>query len=99
MPNKKVVYTIGTREYYDPDLATGRLVKLGRTARYPGGSVWKTPQEAARHCKPEQSVYEVLADYDTDTEPSMFGNDWHDLLFNSPVLRRIDDIEGEANEF
>lgn len=90
--NRKTIFTIGTREWYDPGLATGRLQKKGRNESYPGGSVWKTPQEAARHCKPEQSVYEVLADWDTDTEPSRSGMDWHDLLVTSPILRRVDEV-------
>jgi hypothetical protein len=91
-----VIYTVGHTELYerrltDPDPAT----KLGRQTLdgepYNGGSVWRTREEAQAwlDANPDRpwSVYGVEADWDTDTEPSLVGEPWHDLLHDSRLVR------------
>lgn len=43
----RIAYTVGLASSYDRDLTSGENnIKLGRSADYPGGWVWKTPEEA-----------------------------------------------------
>jgi hypothetical protein len=93
-----VIYTVGHTEGYAArfsDTADGPPTKLGRRADlngepYDGGSVWPT-REAAQawlDANPDKpwSVYGVIADWDTDTEPSRVGQEWHDLLVDSLLV-------------
>lgn len=54
---------------------------------YPGGSVWKTKEEAQKHCPKSYSIFGVLADWDKDTAPSVLDNaTWHDLLIDAKIV-------------
>jgi hypothetical protein len=80
-----LLYTIGYRPHYEKALSQGKVVKLGRRPDYAGGSVWRTFDEAQAHCDKDHSVYGVDADWETDTAPSR--NDWHDLLYDRPIVK------------
>ena len=82
-----MIYTIGRTAAYEQNFKDLPIVeKLGREEGYPGGSVWKTPEEALRHCPSDYSVYGVEADWEKDTEPSKEGH-WHDLLKTSKIVK------------
>jgi hypothetical protein len=83
-----MIYTIGHRPSYEQGLTEmPNIRKLGRREGYPGGSVWKTYEEAFEHAKtaPDYAVYGVLADWEKDTAPS--GAPWHDLLFDRQIVK------------
>lgn len=81
-----MIYTIGHTENYERYFEEqGTPQKLGRTADYAGGSVWKTQEEAQRGCPDGYSVYGVLADWEKDTAPTV--NDWNDLLVTSDLCK------------
>ena len=82
-----MIYTIGHEESYTRYFhEQGRPLKLGRKEDCPGGSVWKTEEEARKHCLDGYQVYGVMADWEADTEPSQEG-DWHDLLINAELVQ------------
>jgi hypothetical protein len=84
-----MIYTIGREESYTRYFQEqGRPIKLGRNGRddYPGGSVWKTEEEARENCPEGYAVYGLMADWEMDTEPSKEGN-WHDLLINAELVQ------------
>jgi hypothetical protein len=82
-----MIYTIGHRESYTRYFQEQeRPLKLGRTYDYSGGSVWKTEEEARENCPDVYEVYGVMADWETDTEPSKEGG-WHDLLINAELIQ------------
>lgn len=84
-----MIYTVGHKISYDCYLASNDFCKKkGRTVDYPGGSVWKTFEEANKHAKDGYAVYGVLADWEKDTEQSQDG-EWHDLLVSSIIVRLI----------
>ena len=105
-----MIYTIGhTASYERGFIATERtgqpLLKRGKTKDYSGGSVWKTHTEALAHArrKGPYSVYGVIADWETETEPSLH-SDWHELLVDARLVRlggRVKNSvkqKGEGNE-
>jgi hypothetical protein len=82
-----MIYTIGhtdSYEQYFKEYVTPE--KLGRTSDYPGGSVWKTPEEAQKSCPNNYSVYGVDADWEKDTEASKSEN-WHDLIKTATLIK------------
>lgn len=82
-----MIYTIGnTKNYTKFFIEQGTPQKAGRTSDYPGGSVWKTPEEALKHCPENFSVYGVDAIWETDTVPNENG-DWHDLLIDADLVK------------
>lgn len=82
-----MIFTIGYTENYERYfIEQPKPRKLGRTADYPGGSVWRTFEEAKLNCPDGYSVYGVLANWETDTEPSNEG-EWHDLLITSDLIK------------
>jgi len=84
-----MIYTVGHEESYTRYFEEqGRPLKLGKGGEenYPGGAVWKTEIAARNHCPDGYQVYGVMADWETDTEPSQDG-DWHNLLFNSELVQ------------
>jgi hypothetical protein len=84
---RQIIFTVGhSRSYEQAFQEQGMPQKLGKESDYPGGSVWKTAEEAQKYCSPDFSIYCVLADWDTDTSPSAIGP-WHDLLFTSTLIR------------
>lgn len=85
-----MIYTIGHTKNYlqyfkEHLLLNFPFQKKGREADYPGGSVWRTKEEAQQHCPPNYSVFGVLADWDTQTEPSKEGS-WHNLLVDADLV-------------
>lgn len=81
-----MIYTVGHTVSYKRAFNTPPVIKIGRRSNYPGGSVWKTYEEAAQHRRLDQSVWGVKADWDTDTEPNRLGHPWHDLLVDAEVV-------------
>lgn len=81
-----MIYTIGLTESYLSYFADqGRPRKKGRSGFYPGGSVWQTREAAEEHCPRGYSVFGVLAEWGTQTAPSLVG-DWHDLLVDADLV-------------
>jgi len=97
-----MIYTFGRTFTYDKYLRTAMFPeKLGRSNGYPGGSVWKTREEAQAfvdsfpngHCpdwEPEDfSVYGVEADWETDTY--IYAGDhrapWRSLKRNAKLIK------------
>jgi hypothetical protein len=86
-----MIYTVGNsisyRKVYAERLKSGEpFQKVGRTANYPGGSVWQTREEAQKYATEDQEVFGVLADWIRDTAPNRRGNPWHDLLVDSDLV-------------
>lgn len=90
-----VVYTIGYRKAYNARLAQPEpMWKVGRTDDYPGGSVFRTAEDAADFLRcvvdgEDYSVYEVEADWETDTAPNQDGM-FHDLLRDARIIREVE---------
>ena len=95
-----MVYTIGNTISYRKGLIKSvPFQKLGRTRNYkggfyPGGSVWKTAFAAYAYLVDTNqidrySVFEVDADWISDTAPSLSGDAWNDLLKTSTIVREI----------
>jgi len=88
-----MIFTVGHTESYERYFreqiywdGTGPT-KLGRTGDYPGGSVWKTFEEAKSHCPTNYSVYGVEADWDRDTVLLKDDDSGRSLLVTSPIVR------------
>jgi hypothetical protein len=84
-----MIYCLGVEESYNRYFQEQkRPMKAGKdeAAGYPGGSVWRTEEEARTHCSEGYQVYGVLADWDIDTKPSKDG-DWHDLLIDAELVQ------------
>ena len=82
-----MIYTIGhTESYHRYFEEQGTPSKKGRTEDYSGGSVWKTIEDAEKHCPKGYSVFGMIADWDKDTEPSKDG-DWNDLLIDADLVK------------
>jgi len=58
-------------------------MKQGKRLNYTGGSVWKTREEAEKHCPTGYSVYGVILDWERDSEPSH--GTWNNLLYDRPL--------------
>ena len=94
-----MIFTIGHTESYQRYFKEQDTpMKLGRVnsedfPNYPGGSVWKTYEEAKNNCPPLYSVYGVLADWEEDTVLNENGS-WNDLLVTSALVDlKIDKLE------
>lgn len=91
---KSMVYTLGHAKSYRRGLrAQGKdFMKLGRNAFYPGGSVWKTPEEVFAYIKKRRltdySVWEVDADWKRDTKKNP-NAEWRDLVPTSRITREV----------
>lgn len=82
-----MLFTIGhTKSYLQYFEEQTTPLKKGKEGDYPGGSVWKTKEEAQYNCPAEYSVFGVLADWDKDTEPSLEGT-WNSLLISSELVK------------
>lgn len=90
------VYTVGNQRVYDKRIRElGRdFLKIGRTHSYPGGFAVSCVADARKLViefgRNDWAVYELEADWDTDTTPSQNGW-WHALVNDSVILRRVDD--------
>lgn len=99
-------YTVGVEAQYDASMAEraaeGRVLrKVGRIdaaldlpEEYPGGSVWRTPAEAAAYLQESgqdaYAVYEValVGTWESDTE-ARADAPWSDLLVSAPIVRKV----------
>jgi len=82
-----MIYTVGHRESYERYFAEqGTPRKRGRDSGYPGGSVWRTAEEASACCEEGFAVYGVLADWDTDTAENALGM-WRDLIPDAELVK------------
>lgn len=106
-------YTIGNTKIYDQGLAEqnyvlgwaepGSLMKIGVRLKdipsYPGGAIWRTPEEAAQYIKKKgdtlgfkASVYEVQlpTDWETDVSSELGeSGESHHLLNDAIILRKV----------
>ena len=86
-----MIYTVGNRAHYLAAIAReGTVFKTGRHDNYPGGYAVQTIEDAERLIVEQGQVgvwgvFGLLADWETDTEPSKDGW-WHDLLIDAPVV-------------
>lgn len=82
-----MIYTVGHKASYDRYLREQgpQCYKRGPRGDYPGGSVWRTVEEAEHHAPEGYAVYGVIADWELDTTPSSRG-DWHDLLHDARIV-------------
>ena len=84
-----MIFTLGLTEGYKARLKEATkdkpLKKMGRREDYPGGSVWKTYQDASIYLSSGFSVFGVLANWETETIPSSEGN-WNDLLVDAEII-------------
>lgn len=95
-----MIYTVGYEVGYDEQLAgpnAHKFDKVGRNGSYPGGFAVQTPLQAARLIqewgkKGEWATYEVDADWELDTKPSLQGW-WHALQRNARILRKVETPE------
>lgn len=86
-----MIYTLGRKSVYDIHIEHNpQAMKIGRTEDYPGGSVWRTPEEARQYLADKNlddfDVYGVEADWEKDTEPAKDGP-FHDLLGDARLVR------------
>jgi len=98
-----MIFTFGRTSSYDRDFNTeSNPKKLGpQSDGYPGGSVWKTREEAQafvdslpnKYCPTlnakDFSVYGVLADWDTDVYKSDSEASWANLKIDAPLVKLI----------
>lgn len=92
-----MIYTLGYKEHYRKGLKEHgkEFKKLGRTKDYSGGSVWQTSKEVFDYIKENSprldnyGVFEIDANWDQDTEEC--GEEWHDLLKTSRIIREMVD--------
>lgn len=92
-----MIFTVGRTSIYEPYLRDDpTAAKLGRGIDhngnyYPGGSVWRTHQAVQTYLdatdqNKEFSIYGVVADWETETEPEP-GQEWHRLLVTSKLVK------------
>lgn len=92
-----MIYTMGYALSYRKGLLDlgNNFRKLGRTDTYSGGCAWKTAAEAWAYILSQgkrlknYSVWEIDADWLTDTAENREGYPWHDLLITSRIVREI----------
>lgn len=101
MNHDYVGYTIGNKEKYDQWLIEcerrkDTMMKMGRTEDYPGGTVWRTIDEAyayleenAERLEYTPEIYGISLIYgwenDVSSEPNEDG--FHYLLVDRPIFR------------
>jgi hypothetical protein len=92
---RKPVFTVGNRRMYDNGIRKygDAFQKTGRTAEYAGGFAVASFADGQRlidefHKRGEWAVYELEADWDTDTVQSDNGW-WHALQRDSKVLKKV----------
>lgn len=86
-----MIYTVGRRDVYLQNWHDNgeMLHKLGRTDNYPGGSVWRTYEEAQRVAdhNPGFAVFGVDADWEADTALSDDSDaSFRDLLHDAAII-------------
>lgn len=90
-----MIYCVYNNDSYKEDLSCGLKPKIkGRRDGDPGGSVWKTYEEALDFAWDEFSVFGVLADWERDTVPDVRGF-WNCLLVDAVIVRLDDDATVE----
>lgn len=84
-----MIFTVGHRDSYERYLReqSQHCYKRGPRGDQPGGSVWQTFEDASRYAKDGFAVYQVDADWEADTVPSVSGGDWRDLVRDARILR------------
>ena len=98
-----MIFTVGRTDVYEPYLRDDPdAAKLGRGQDhegnyYAGGAVWKTRDAAQIYLdktglKNVFSIYGVMVDWETQTEPEP-GQEWHRLLVTSKLVKRAKRIE------
>jgi len=96
-----LIYTLGRRSVYvsvfdKMDQSREYCKKFGKTINYPGGSVWKTYEDAFKYKKQNNlhdfDIYGVVASWTEDTEPNEHG-DFNNLLRDSRLIR-LTDLKG-----
>ena len=88
-----MIFTIGRKLSYDAALEAyaanpnkaEKPMKMGRTDEYEGGSVWRTPEAARKHCPPGFVVYGLKARWGKDTMKADDGP-WHYLLVDAEFV-------------
>lgn len=93
-----MIYTVGTEMGYDDDLQVfgAAFQKKGRTADYAGGFALRAVMDAVLLIYSfdgganlgKYAVYEVDADWETDTTVSDHGW-WHALLRDAQITRKV----------
>jgi hypothetical protein len=91
-----MIYTVGLIYKYEAEIDDGTAIKLGPFVepggkQYPGGWVWRTPEEAwdflvLRKSTDARKVYGVDADWETDTA-EVAGQPTRCMKRNAPVVR------------
>ncbi len=101
-----LAFTIGNRSSYDRALTEGPVSKLGRSADYEGGWVWRTSEEAQAFIDKQgaalgflASVYELKLpsgwDKDVSQEPSP-DDGVHRLLHDALITNRVQVLPASA---
>ena len=91
-----MIYTVGHEKKYDKllhDTLGHSFKKLGRNGTYPGGFAVATVDDATRLIEEwgkvgEWAIYEVDADWEKDTKPSLQGW-WHALQRDALITRKV----------
>jgi len=79
-----MIYTIGHKASYFEYLS-----RPEPCLKAVGGSVWKTKEDAQKHCNENYEVFGVVAEWRVDTKPNKNGQ-WDDLLVNSEIVKLND---------
>jgi hypothetical protein len=92
-----MIYTVGQKNVYDKlfeDVKYPKKKGVDIKESYAGGSVWRNyldARESAIKSNPHREhpydIYGVLADWKRDTIPDIKGNSWHNLLFDSFLVK------------
>lgn len=99
-----MIYTFGRTSAYEKHIReTEEPMKIGKTADYKGGAVWRTREEAQAfvdsmpnefcpdwHAK-DFSVYGVLADWVTGTYVGEERAPWYSLKEDAPLVKLEDE--------
>jgi len=83
-----MIYCVGNKKEYTRHFENQVVPrKKGRSKDYPGGTVWRTREEAEEHAVGGLAVYGVIADWDTETE-AQEGKPYpeHDLLVDAYLV-------------
>ena len=95
-----MIYTVGHRDNYLRAIAEsqdGYIEKTGRQSGYNGGCAFRTIEDARRALdefnQPSWCVWGLDAKWNWDTEPSLSGAWWHDLLVTSRIVPIPQELE------